>query len=215
VSAIRAIFWDNDGVLVDTERLYLRANQETLDAAGVALDHDQYVEFFLRQGRGAWHLLEERGVSAAEIQEWRRRRNALYSQLLEREACAIDGVAGTLESLHGQYVMGIVTSSRKDHFDIIHTKCNLLQYFDFILTEADFKRAKPHPDPYLLALERSGARPDECVAIEDSERGLQAATLAGIPCIVIPTALTAGSNFAAAARIVDRVEDIPAALKDL
>src|SRR4051812_621954 len=58
---IKAIFWDNDGVLVDTERLYFRATQETLDAAGVLLDHEQYVEFFLRQGRGAWHLLEERG----------------------------------------------------------------------------------------------------------------------------------------------------------
>jgi HAD superfamily hydrolase (TIGR01509 family) len=212
---IRAIFWDNDGVLVDTERLYFRANQETLEAAGVVLGHDQYIEFFLRQGRGAWHLLEERGISAADIERWRRRRNDLYSQLLDREACAIDGVAGTLELLHGRYVMGIVTSSNKDHFDIIHTKCNLLQYFDFVLTAADFERVKPHPDPYLLAIERSGARPEECVAIEDSERGLQAASRAGIPCIVIPTPLTAGGNFAAALRIVDRVEDIPAALKDL
>jgi HAD superfamily hydrolase (TIGR01509 family) len=212
---ISAIFWDNDGVLVDTERLYFRATQETLEAAGLVLDRDQYVEFFLRQGRGAWHLLEERGTGAAEIERWRRRRNDLYGELLEREACAIDGVAGTLELLHGRYVMGIVTSSRKDHFDIIHAKCNLLQYFDFVLTAADFERVKPHPDPYLLAIERSGAAPEECVAIEDSERGLQAATLAGIACIVIPTTLTAGGNFAAAARIVDRVEDVPAALRDL
>ena len=212
---ISAIFWDNDGVLVDTERLYFRATQETLEAAGLVLDHDQYVEFFLRQGRGAWHLLEERGTGAAEIERWRRRRNDLYSELLEREACAIDGVAGTLELLHGRYVMGIVTSSRKDHFDIIHAKCNLLQYFDFVLTAADFERVKPHPDPYLLAIERSGATPEECIAIEDSERGLQAATAAGIACIVIPTTLTAGGNFASAARIVDRVEDVPAALRDL
>jgi HAD superfamily hydrolase (TIGR01509 family) len=212
---IKAIFWDNDGVLVDTERLYFRATQETLEAAGVVLDPEQYVEFFLRQGRGAWHLLEERGVSAPEIEVWRRRRNDLYSEILEREACAIDGVAGTLQLLHGEYVMGIVTSSRKDHFDIIHRRCHLLQYFDFILTSDDFERVKPHPDPYLLAIERSGARPDECVAIEDSERGLQAAAAAGIACIVIPTPLTAGGNFAAAARVVDRVDDVPAALRDL
>ena len=212
---IKAIFWDNDGVLVDTERLYFRATQETLESAGVVLNHDQYVEFFLRQGRGAWHLLEERGMPAEEIEVWRRRRNDLYSEILEREACAIDGVAGTLEQLHGEYVMGIVTSSRKDHFDIIHTRCNLLQYFDFVLTSADFDRVKPHPDPYLLAIERSGARPAECIAIEDSERGLRAATAAGIACIVIPTPLTAGGNFASAVRVVDRVEDVPAALKDL
>jgi len=206
---IKAIFWDNDGVLVDTERLYFQATQETLESVGVALDQEHYIEFFLRQGRGAWHLLEERGVSAQEIERLRRRRNDLYSELLQREACAIDGVAGTLELLHGKYVMGIVTSSRRDHFDIIHSRCNLLQYFDFILTAADFERVKPHPDPYLAALERSGARPHECVAIEDSERGLQAATDAGIRCIVIPTALTAGGNFASAYRVLERVEQLP------
>jgi HAD superfamily hydrolase (TIGR01509 family) len=212
---IRAIFWDNDGVLVDTERLYFQATQETLESVGVALNQEHYIEFFLRQGRGAWHLLEERGVSAADIERLRRRRNDLYSELLEREACAIDGVAGTLEFLHGKYVMGIVTSSRRDHFDIIHTRCNLLQYFDFILTAADFERVKPHPDPYLMAIDRAGADPADCIAVEDSERGLQAATLAGIRCIVIPTPLTAGGNFAGALRVVDRVAELPDILEDL
>ena len=206
---IRAIFWDNDGVLVDTEKLYFRATQETLEAAGCTLSHEEYVEFFLRQGRGAWHLLEERGVGAEEIARWRDRRNRLYSELLERDACAIEGVSATLERLHRKYVMGIVTSSRRDHFDIIHARCNLLPYFDFVLTSGDFARVKPHPDPYLLAIERSGARPDECIAIEDSERGLQAATLAGIRCIVIPTPLTAGGNFAAAYRVLESVEQVP------
>jgi HAD superfamily hydrolase (TIGR01509 family) len=206
---IRAIFWDNDGVLVDTERLYFQATQETLESVGVSLNHEHYVEFFLRQGRGAWHLLEERGVSAADIERLRHRRNDLYSELLQREACAIDGVAGTLEILHGKYVMGIVTSSRRDHFDIIHSRCNLLQYFDFVLTAADFERVKPHPDPYLLAIERAGAAPDQCIAIEDSERGLRAATLAGLRCIVIPTPLTIGGNFAGAYRVLERIEQLP------
>ena len=206
---IRAIFWDNDGVLVDTERLYFQATQETLESVGVSLNHEHYVEFFLRQGRGAWHLLEERGVSAADIERLRRRRNDLYSELLQREACAIDGVAGTLEILHGKYVMGIVTSSRRDHFDIIHARCNLLQYFDFVLTAADLERVKPHPDPYLLAIERAGAAPDECIAIEDSERGLRAATLAGLRCIVIPTPLTMGGNFGGAYRVLESVEQLP------
>lgn len=212
---IKAIFWDNDGVLVDTERLYFQATQETLESVGVALNKEHYIEFFLRQGRGAWHLLEERGVSASDVERLRLRRNDLYSELLQREACAIDGVAGALELLHGKYVMGIVTSSRRDHFDIIHTRCNLLQYFDFVLTAADFQRVKPHPDPYLLAIARAGADAGDCIAIEDSERGLQAATLAGIRCVVIPTPLTAGGNFAGAVRVIDRVADLPDILEDL
>jgi len=211
---IKAIFWDNDGVLVDTERLYFQATQETLESVGVVLDQDRYVEFFLRQGRGAWHLLEERGVSAADIERLRHRRNDLYSELLDREACAIEGVSGTLEALHRKYVMGVVTSSRRDHFDIIHSRCNLLQFFDFVLTAADFDRVKPHPDPYLLAIDKSGAGKDECIAIEDSERGLQAATEAGIRCIVIPTALTRGGDFSRAYCVLDSVTEVPRILSE-
>lgn len=211
---IKAIFWDNDGVLVDTERLYFQANQETFAAAGVALSERDYLDLFLRQDKGAWHMLEAKGVSAQEIHRLREQRNDRYSELLAREARVIDGVVDVLDALHGKYAMGIVTSSRRDHFDVIHGRTDLLKYFDFVLTSGDFKRTKPHPDPYLMAIERSGLAPDECIAIEDTERGLEAATAAGIRCIVIPTALTRGCEFAAAHRVVASVGDVPAALKE-
>ncbi len=51
-----AILFDNDGVLVDTEALYFRANREALATVGVALDEPTYVQYFLREGLGAWHL---------------------------------------------------------------------------------------------------------------------------------------------------------------
>jgi HAD superfamily hydrolase (TIGR01509 family) len=212
---IKAIFWDNDGVLVDTERLYFQATQDIMTAAGAPLSEDDYLEYFLRQGLGAWHLLSARGVPDDEIVRLRQARNDRYSELLRQEACAIDGVAETLDELHGRYVMGVVTSSRKDHFDLIHERCDLLRYFDFVLTAADFPRVKPHPDPYLMAVDRSGVSQDECIAIEDSERGLEAATQAGIRCIVIPTPLTRGGAFGAACRLVDSITDIPGALKEL
>ena len=209
---IKAIFWDNDGILVDTEHLYFQATRETMATAGIALSDEDYVEFFLRQGAGAWHLAEARGLSADAIVQLRDQRNALYSRLLRAEARPIAGVVDVLETLRGKYVMGIVTSSRKDHFDVIHETSGLLKYFDFVLTSGDFARVKPHPDPYLMAIERSGVAPDECIAIEDSERGLQAATLAGIRCLAIPTALTRGCRFEGAQRVLAGVSDVPAAL---
>ena len=209
---IKAIFWDNDGILVDTEHLYFQATRETMATAGVALSDEDHVEFFLRQGTGAWHLAEARGLSADAIVQLRDERNALYSRLLRAEARPIAGVADVLEALRGKYVMGIVTSSRKDHFDVIHETSGLLKYFDFVLTSGDFPRVKPHPDPYLMAIERSGVAPDECIAIEDSERGLEAATLAGIRCLAIPTALTRGCRFEGALRILADVSEVPAAL---
>ena len=212
---IKAIFWDNDGVLVDTERLYFQSNQEVFASAGLALSERDYLQLFLRQDKGAWHLLEAQGVPPEEIQRLRDKRNERYSQLLSREARVIAGVTDVLEALHGKYLMGIVTSSRRDHFDVIHGRTDLLKYFDFVLTSGDFTRSKPNPDPYLMAIERSGLRPDECIAIEDSERGLEAAALAGIRCIVIPTALTRGGQFARASRVVQDVVDIPALIEEL
>src|SRR5262245_25602437 len=113
---IRAIFWDNDGVLVDTEHLYFEASQQVLAQAGIPLLDEAYVELVLRQGRGAWHLVEERGVPPADIDRLRGERSALYARLLDQAPRLIDGVLDVLEALHGKYVMGVVTSSRKDHF---------------------------------------------------------------------------------------------------
>ena len=209
----KAILWDNDGVLVDTEHLYFQATQLVLASAGVDLTEQQYIAHFLVNGRGAWHLLEERGVGEDEIARLRDERNDLYGRLLRQGPRAIPGVAETLRQLRGRYVMGVVTSSRKDHFDLIHEHTGLLPYFDFVLTASDYPRVKPYPDPYLAAVDRSGVGAEACVAIEDSERGLEAATLAGVRCIVVPTALTQGGRFEGAHRVLANVSEIPAALQ--
>jgi HAD superfamily hydrolase (TIGR01509 family) len=205
---IKAIFWDNDGVLVNTEHIYYQATQHVLATVGIALTPEQYVELFLVQGRGAWHLAEEKGLTATEIERLRTKRNTFYGELLGRAPLLIDGVAGVLAALHGKYVMGVVTSSRRDHFDVIHRGSGLMKYFDFVLTGSDYTRVKPHPEPYLKAVERSGFRSEECLAVEDSERGLTAARAAGIGCIVVPTALTCGSNFVGAQRVLSSITEI-------
>jgi HAD superfamily hydrolase (TIGR01509 family) len=210
---IKAIFWDNDGVLVNTEHIYYQATQHILASIGITLTPEQYLELFLVQGRGAWHLAEERGFTAADIERLRAERNILYGEWLGRAPLLIDGVAGVLAALHGKYVMGVVTSSRKDHFDVIHRASGLLQYFDFVLTGSDYTHVKPHPEPYLKAVERSGFVPEECLAVEDSERGLAAAKAAGIGCIVVPTALTCRSNFVGAQRVLGSITEIVAVLQ--
>lgn len=209
---IRAVFWDNDGVLVDTEHLYFQATRQVLGQAGIALTEDDYVELFLRQGRGAWHLAEERGVAPGDIARLREERNALYAHLLDQAPRLIEGVIEVLEALRGKYVMGVVTSSRRDHFDVIHRSTGVLQYFDFVLTASDYPRTKPAPDPYLAAVDRSGMKPDDCIAIEDSERGLEAAGLAGIRCLIVPSRLTRHCTFPGAHKILTSVRDVPLAL---
>ena len=208
----KAILWDNDGVLVETEHVYFEATQHVLSSAGIPLTQEQYIELFLVQGRGAWHLAEEQGVSPADIDRLRDERNALYASRLLEAPRVVEGIASVLDGLHGKYIMGIVTSSRKDHFDLIHQSTGLLKYFDFVLTASDYARTKPEPDPYLRAIEKSGVDPEACVAVEDSERGLESATRAGIRCIVVPTSLTRGGRFAGAHHVLGSVSEIPAVL---
>lgn len=211
---IKAIFWDNDGVLVDTEILYYQACKETFDSIGIDLSEELYVEYFLKRSSGTWHLAEQKGLDREEISDLRDQRNLIYSALLKNRLKVIDGAEDTLKKLYGKLVMGVVTSSRKDHFDIIHQSSNLLKYFDFVLTVDNYREPKPAPDPYLKAIELTGFNKDECVVIEDSERGLKAAVNAGLKCYVIPTGLTKHSNFSGAEKILSSIKEVPAILFD-
>ncbi len=205
---IKAIFWDNDGVLVDTEILYYKANKETFAKIGIDLSEEIYVEYFLKSSKGTWHLAEAKGFTAEEISIFRKERDRLYSNLLIKEMKVIEGAEETLKKLYGNYKMGIVTSSRREHFEIIHGKSGLLSYFDFVLAGEDYENSKPAPDPYLKALELSRCSKDECIVVEDSERGLRAALAAGIKCLVIPTKLTRYSNFYGAERILTDIREV-------
>jgi len=81
----------------------------------------------------------------------------------------IAGVPEVIAALHGTYKMGIVTSSAPDHFALIHQTTGLLSYFRFVIAASDFTHTKPHPEPYLLAMERSGFRKEGGLVIEESE----------------------------------------------
>ena len=132
--------------------------------------------------------------------------------MLCQEHLIIDGVQEVLDALHGTYVMGVVTRSQQDHFAVIHQTTGLLTYFHFVLTASDYTHSKPHPEPYLLAVERSGFRKEECLVIEDSARGLTAAKEAGIRCIVVPSEFTRGSNFVGAYKVLENLTELLAEL---
>ena len=207
-----AIFWDNDGVLADTESLYYRATREVLATVGVALSEDAYVELFLREGKGAWHLAEARGLSAGRVQALKRQRNDLYSALIDAGPALFPGVVDIVQRLSGRYRMAIVTSSETEAFDRIHRRTGLLPHFELVVTRGDYRASKPHPEPYLCALERSRLAPEQCLVVEDSERGLRAAKAAGLTCWVIPSDLTRRCEFAGADRVLASAGDLAAAL---
>jgi len=200
-----AILFDNDGVLVDTEHLYFRANQEALAGIGIDLDAAAYVDLFLREGRGAWHLARERGLGPADIDALRAARDRRYSDMVAGADVLIPGVADIVPALARRYRLAIVTSSEPGPFARTHARTGLLEHFELVLAQGDYARAKPEPDPYLRAVERLDVAADRCLVIEDSERGLRAAKAAGLCCWVIPSGLTAAGRFDAADAVLDNL----------
>src|SRR5262249_26023995 len=156
----------------------------------------------------------ELGVAPDTLSRLRAERDALYTELVQREALVIDGVEAALSQLEGRFRMAIVTSSQGDHFEAVHRNTNLLRFFEFVLTREHYGRSKPEPEPYLAALARTGLHASECLVIEDSERGLRAAKAAGLTCWVIPTALTRAGDFRAADRVLRGVGNVVAGLAE-
>jgi HAD superfamily hydrolase (TIGR01509 family) len=211
----RYILWDNDGVLVDTEHWYFKATQRALAELGVDLDEDAYQQRMMR-GVSSWELAAEAGIAPELIAAKRQQRNVYYEAYLAQETIEIPGVERVLAKLaeESNVSMAIVTTSRRSHFDLIHRKGNLLRFMDFVLTREDYVASKPDPEPYLLALRRFGASADECLVVEDSQRGLQAAIAAGIDCAVVHSAFTASHDFTGATHLLDSLQDLPGILAE-
>jgi len=204
---LKAVFWDNDGVLVDTEELYFEATRAVLADAGFDLGPQQFIDLSLRQGRSAFELVRD-ALDQPAVERLRAARNTRYGERLAAGVSALAGVESVLAALHGHVAQAVVTSSNPEHFDIAHRRTGVLRYFDFVLTNRDYEHTKPHPAPYLAALARSGLAPEQCIVIEDSERGLAAACAAGLRCIVVPRGLTRGGDFSTAYRVLADVREV-------
>lgn len=189
----RAILWDNDGVLVDTEKWFFEANRLELAAIGVTATWAQFEEVDLKHGVS---LLSLSGLEGDTLRDLYARRNARYSELLRTEKLAIPGMLALLARMKERvFTTGIVTGSRREHFDIIHGLSGVLEHVDFAVVREDYPRAKPSPDGYLAGIERAGLAARDCVAVEDSPRGITAARAAGLECVFFsPAGVGAGRD---------------------
>jgi HAD superfamily hydrolase (TIGR01509 family) len=216
MNKITGILWDNDGVLVDTERLFYEANRELFRRHDIDLSEQDFFNWYLADNCGAWHLLERRGATPADIADYRVQRNRLYAKRLTAESVpAVAGVEALLADLAPRLPMGVVTSATAEHFGIIHGRLGLLRHFLFVLTADGYTHSKPAPEPYLIGLQRLQQAPEDCLVIEDSPRGLEAARATGMRCVVVRGPLTRHFGFPGAYHIVDNMAELRAVLDSL
>ncbi len=208
------ILFDSDGVLVDTEQYYLRASQDVLSEIGLHLTTDLFREISLIRGTGVWDAFPEL-TDERQIEELRNRRNRLFNEYLKSEPIIIPHVKEVVEELSRKYRMAIVTSALREDFLTVHARSELLPYFEFYLTNGDYPRSKPFPDPWLTALDRFKGKCSDAVVIEDSQRGITAGVAAGITTIAIPTLLTIGSDFTNANFTLSSILELPNLIESL
>lgn len=208
------ILWDHDGVLVDTEPLYYEATRHAIAAFGIELEPAGYLRE-MAEGRSAWEHAQRRGIAEPAIRRQRAHRDELYQRLLQERQIEIPGVEAVLEELSRDHAMAIVTTARREDFELIHRHRRIVGYMDFVLTSGDYPRAKPAPDPYLAALRRFAIDAGDAVVVEDSERGLRAAVAAGIDCVVVANDFVRGHDFSTARARIASLADLPALLPTL
>ena len=177
------VIFDCDGVLVDSEPIFLRVLHRYLRKAGASLTHAECCATFIGKSKTdiETYLLSQALPIPADWPE------AFYSAAmaeLERDCLAIDGVAEVLQALNCSGIPICVASNGlrdKIEFTLRHT--GLLPFFeDRIHSAYEVGCSKPAPDVFLHAARTQGIAPDRCVVIEDSPSGVEAARAAGMGC---------------------------------
>lgn len=201
------ILFDNDGVLVDTENWYFEASKKKLAELGYDLSFEKYMKIMIA-GENVWGEPRADGYSEEEIAKFIAKRDEYYKEYIRTKDIYIDGVEEVLKDLRKDFKMAIVTTSKREPFELIHKDENLLKYMDFVLVREDYKISKPNPEPYLKAIEKFGCSKEEAIIIEDSQRGLQAAVNAGIDCICVANEFTKSHDFSQAQYRIDSLDEL-------
>lgn len=184
-----AVVFDNDGLLLDTESVWTRAEQDLFERRGLEFTPADKLELVGTSAQIAGGILERRlgepGQAAALIEEL----NVLVVAELERGVEAMLGARELLERLGGHGVpLGLVSNSPLRFVRRSIELAGFAEHFDVVLSAHEVPAPKPAPDPYLEACRRLGVEPSpEVVALEDSPTGVAAARAAGLTVIGIPS----------------------------
>jgi beta-phosphoglucomutase len=195
---LRAIIFDFNGIIIDDEPLHYRSMRDIVAPLGIEISMEEYWNRYLPFDDEACldaickdysiHLDQPRR------QEMLGNKNKLYHQMLQNQYPLFPGVSDLVEAAGQKYPLAIASGARRE--DIEHTLAatGLLKYFSVVVGAEDFELGKPHPESFLLALERLNAvldgksapiQPRECLVIEDSVGGVGGARAAGMFCLAV------------------------------
>lgn len=184
---LKAIIFDCDGVIVDSEPHHLKAFQLTLAAEGISLAREEYYKTYLAMDdKGCFETILSVHNRPAEKTTLKRlicQKMALYKTFSEQELYLYPGVTDFVKRVEGKYKLAIASGAFRGEIKFALDKAGIHSAFPVIVSAQDVKHGKPHPESFLTALDKLNRlyhpapliNSSECVVIEDSIHGLEAA----------------------------------------
>jgi HAD superfamily hydrolase (TIGR01509 family) len=220
---LRAIILDFNGVILDDEPLHFRAMRDAVAEFGVLLTREVYWDRYLPMDDAQClkAICQDYGLRLSESasEATLARKVKLYYGLLQDRLPLFPGAALFIKAAAGHYPLALASGARREEIEAVLDSTGLTRCFTVIVAAEDFARGKPHPDSFLLALNRLNAeigprslpvRPGECLVIEDSVAGVEGARAAGMACLAVsssyPLAVLQSAN-----KVVASLEEVQVA----
>ena len=183
---IQTVIFDMDGVIVDTEPVHHFAYYQHFKELNIEVSDEMYRSFTGNSTRNIFQKLKSQFDLQEDVEDLILRKRHLFNEAfdLKEDLYLIEGVEELIKDLHANGIQLIVASSAsKVTIHRVFTRFNLHQYFTHIVSGEDFPKSKPHPAIFEHAASLSVAPKENCIVIEDSTNGIQAAVSAGIYCV--------------------------------
>ena len=175
-----------DGVIVDTEPVHHFAYYQHFKELNIEVSDEMYRSFTGNSTRNIFQKLKAQFNLQGDVEDLILRKRHLFNEAfdLKEDLYLIEGVEELIKDLHANGMQLVVASSAsKVTINRVFTRFNLHQYFTHIVSGEDFPKSKPHPAIFEHAASLSVAPKENCIVIEDSTNGIQAAVSAGIFCV--------------------------------
>jgi len=188
VKNVKAVLFDLDGTLINSEHFYFKNWQPILlENYNLKIDFDEWLEYFAGHTlvRNVGFLKEKWGIETTEEFMWTQTRANYAKSDMTRIELMPYAREILSELSHAGKRIALVTSSYQTTVDKVLGHHGLLDYFEFFVTREKVENAKPNPEPYLQAIETLSLQASDVVAVEDTSTGLKAATAAGLICIAV------------------------------
>jgi len=182
MSQARAVLWDMDGTLVDSEEFHWISWREALANQGVAITREQFLSSFGQRNDSVIPGWLGAATAPERIQTIGNAKEEVYRQLIrERGITALPGVSYWLRWLHEQgWLQAIASSAPRPNVEVVLHALSASNAFETIVSADDVQRGKPDPEVYLTAAQRLGVSPARCIVVEDAAAGIAGASNAGM-----------------------------------